>query len=410
MRPVWVALLALPAILVAGAPAAAAPNDVPTESGAPWPSMRHDRFNTGRSPIRGRYHAGDRPWALQDGQGRLQHADRGTRRDRLRRLRRHAGSTPSAATGGGAGASRPARSSTRPACSVAAGTVTFGSGDEHIYRLRSRPRRLKRAGRTIWRFRATRPPAEGQLVNWWEGNVTMGPGGVLYAGNTGGAEYALNPNGRRRWVFPTGNSVWSNAAIGATAPSTSARSTSTSTRVDAQRASCKWKRATAGFVTSSPAIGPGGTVYIGSFDGALHALDPSTGRDRWTLRDRRPRLRLARARGGQRLHRLRRRLGLRPRPARATCAGATTPGDTVRSSPVLGPGAARRRRASSTSARPTAELYALDAAPAAGAGPSTPPRATPVLRDRNDLNSSPALGRRGVYIGGEHGRHRVRAL
>ena len=67
MRPAWVALLALPAILVAGAPAAAAPNDVPTESGAPWPSMRHDRFNTGRSPIRAKYHAGDRPWAFATG-------------------------------------------------------------------------------------------------------------------------------------------------------------------------------------------------------------------------------------------------------------------------------------------------------------------------------------------------------
>ena len=32
----------------------------------------------------------------------------------------------------------------------------------------------------------------------------MGPGGVLYAGNTGGAEYALNPDGRLRWVHPTG--------------------------------------------------------------------------------------------------------------------------------------------------------------------------------------------------------------
>lgn len=46
MRPALVALLALPVILVAGAPATAAPNDVPTESGAPWPSMRHDRFST----------------------------------------------------------------------------------------------------------------------------------------------------------------------------------------------------------------------------------------------------------------------------------------------------------------------------------------------------------------------------
>ena len=49
-------------------------------------------------------------------------------------------------------------------------------------------------------------------------------------------------------------------------------------------------------------------------------------------------------------------------------------------------------------------LYALDA----GTGRrrwsfDTTPR-DPVLKDRNDLNSSPALGRRGVYIGGEHGR------
>ena len=51
-------------------------------------------------------------------------------------------------------------------------------------------------------------------MNWWEGNVTMGFGGNLFAGNTGGAEYSLTPRGPLRWVHPTGNSVWSNAAIG----------------------------------------------------------------------------------------------------------------------------------------------------------------------------------------------------
>ena len=42
---------------------------VPTEAGSPWPSMRHDRRNTGASPIRGRYHAGDRPWSFRTGKG-----------------------------------------------------------------------------------------------------------------------------------------------------------------------------------------------------------------------------------------------------------------------------------------------------------------------------------------------------
>ena len=50
-------------------------------------------------------------------------------------------------------------------------------------------------------------------MNWWEGNVTMGFGGNLFAGNTGGAEYSLTPRGKLRWVHPAGNSVWSNAAI-----------------------------------------------------------------------------------------------------------------------------------------------------------------------------------------------------
>ena len=70
-------------------------------------------------------------------------------------------------------------------------------------------------------------------MNWWEGNVTMGPGGVLYAGNTGGAEYALNPNGRLRWVLPDRQlGLVERGDRATTAASTSARSTSTIYAVD----------------------------------------------------------------------------------------------------------------------------------------------------------------------------------
>ena len=108
-------------------------------------------------------------------------------------------------------------------------TVTFGSEDEHIYRLRTAPRRLSRAQRTVWRFRATRKPATGQLVNWWEGNVTMGFGGALFAGNTGGA-VPIGPTesgaGSFRPATPSGRMPPS----ATTAPSTSARSICRSTR------------------------------------------------------------------------------------------------------------------------------------------------------------------------------------
>ena len=155
------------------------------------------------------------------------------RRDRLRGLGRHAGSTRIGPGGQRALAlPRRARSSTRPPCSAAVTAarvqnVTFGSGDEYIYRLRTAARPLSRRARTLWRFRATRPPSEGQLVNWWEGNVTMGFGRRTCSPATPAAPSTRStPRGRRRWVFPTENSVWSNAAIARRRhASTSARST-----------------------------------------------------------------------------------------------------------------------------------------------------------------------------------------
>jgi outer membrane protein assembly factor BamB len=44
------------------------------------------------------------------------------------------------------------------------GTVTFGSGDEHVYRLRMKPRRARRAKRAVWRFRASLEPAQARRL------------------------------------------------------------------------------------------------------------------------------------------------------------------------------------------------------------------------------------------------------
>ncbi len=382
------------ALMAAGTPAAsAAAPDVPTEAGAPWPSMRHDHFNTGRSPIRARYHAGDRPWAFVTGKGvfstpivgrdeTVYAGSADTRfyaiRDGRLRWRFKTGEIIDSAGVLGRG-----------------GTVTFGSGDERIYRLRSRD------GRRVWSYRATRKPAQGQLVNWWEGNVTMGPGGVLYAGNTGGAEYALNPNGRPRWIYPTGNSVWSNAAIGRDG-SVYFGSLDLSIYALDSMGRLKWKRATTGFVTSSPAIGPGGTIYIGSFDGALHALDPRTGADRWsyTTDDH---VYSSPALGESSVYVASADGSVYAFDLRGNLRWRYDTGDTVRSSPVLG-------RATSGNGRilyvgsANGELYALDARTGRRRWSFDTTPADTVLRDRNDLNSSPALGRRGIYVGGEHGR------
>lgn len=54
-----------------------------------------------------------------------------------------------------------------------------------------------------------------QTVDWWEGNVAVGPRGVLYAGNTGGTVYAVRPDGSQLWAFTAGNSLWTTPAFAA---------------------------------------------------------------------------------------------------------------------------------------------------------------------------------------------------
>jgi outer membrane protein assembly factor BamB len=386
-------LLAAAALAVAPPSATAAPPDVPTERGAPWPSMRHDRLNTGRSPIRPRDHPGDRPWVFRTGKGVFSTPIVG--RDETV----YVGSADSRfyAIRNGRAKWRFKTGEIIDSAGVLGrgGTVTFGSGDERVYRLRTRD------GRELWRFRATRKPAQGQLVNWWEGNVTMGPGGVLYAGNTGGAEYALNPNGRLRWLYPTGNSVWSNAAIGDDGSVYFGSLDLNIYALDA-RGRLKWTRGTTGFVTSSPAIGPDGTVYIGSFDGALHALDPRTGEDRWSYMTD-DHVYASPALGERSVYIASADGSVYAFDLRGTLRWRYDTGDTIRSSPVLGRAATGDGRILYVGSA-NGELYALDARTGRRRWSFDTTPADRVLRDRNDLNSSPALGRRGVYIGGEHGR------
>ncbi|MDQ2708323.1 MAG: PQQ-binding-like beta-propeller repeat protein, partial [Actinomycetota bacterium] len=44
----------------------------------------------------------------------------------------------------------------------------------------------------------------------------------------------------------------------------------------------RWRRQLEAAVTAGPVVAPDGTIYASSNGGVLHALDPSTGADRWT--------------------------------------------------------------------------------------------------------------------------------
>ncbi len=370
--------------------------------------MRHDSRNTGASTIVARY-GGQRPWALRTGRGIFSTpiigadgtvyvgsadtyfyaiAPDGRLRWRLK-------------TGGiidAAAALSPydARLGSAP--------LTFGSGDALLYHLTT-----PRSGRPriLWRFRPTKPPVGGQQVSWWEGNVAVGPSGDLYVGNTGGTAYALSPAGRLRWTFTAGQSIWTTPAFTADGSSYWGSLDFHIYRLDGHGRPL-WKTFTPGYVVSSPAIGSDGTVYVGSFDSKLYALDPASGLPHWSFQTsdhvyaspalahdatgRTTAIYIASTDGSV--------YALSP-SGRLLWRYDT--GDPVRSSPVLGRAPADEHRNILYVGSSNGKLYALNADTGRRRWSfDTTPR-DPALHDRNDLNASPALGRTGVVIAGEHG-------
>ena len=195
--------------------------------------------------------------------------------------------------------------------------------------------------------------------------------------------------------------MWSNAAIGDDGSVYFGSLDLNSYARHARAGSSSGRRSPGNFVTSSPAIGRDGTVYIGSFDGALYALDPRTGEMRWRF-ETDDHVYASPALGPRLVY-----IASTDGSVYAVDHGGRLrwrydTGDAVRSSPVLGRaprGGGRILYVGSSDG----SLYALDAETGRRRWSyDTTPR-DPVLRDRNDLNGSPALGRRGVYIGGEHG-------
>jgi outer membrane protein assembly factor BamB len=367
--------------------------------------MRHDLRNTGASSIVARYR-GDRPWAFRTGRGIFSTPVIGgdgtvyvgsgdtyfyaLRADGRLRWKIKTGGLIDAA--GALSAFDPA---------LRSAPLTFGSADRRLYHVTTpahgRPR-------IVWTFRASVPPVKGQHVDWWEGNVAVGPSGDLYAGNTGGTAYAIRPDGRLAWTFTAGNSVWTTPAF---EPDGSSFWGSLDLHVYrlGPSGAPEWQMFTPGYVISSPAIGSDGTVYVGSFDSRLYALDPHTGAVRWSFKTpdhiyASPAL--GAGHGG-------RTTAIYFASADGSVYALTPSGrelwsfDTgapVRSSPVVGraPGGAGEIVYVGSS---NGKLYALDARTGRLRWSyDTTPR-DPYLAVRNNLNSSPALGRTGIYIDGE---------
>ena len=382
--------------------------EVPVQAASPWPSFRRTRRNTGRSPIAAAWD-GDEPWMYKtdrgifstpiiDGEGTVyigsaDHYFYALQPDGTLKWKLKTGDIIDSAG-----------TITQHDESLGTSKIVFLSGDQNMYCIRAD------TGAVLWTFNSDVAPGPG-YIHWWEGNVVMGYDGTLYAGNTNWNYYAVTQDGALRWTYTTGSNDWSAAAF---ADDGTIYWGSLDAKVHAVSSggTAEWEHMTLGFIAASAAVGTDGTVYIGSFDSYLYALNPRNGRVLWKFpTNEHIYASVALGEDGEG-----RTNAIYAASADGSLYALTTDGelrwsydtgDVIRSSPALG-------RAPVTDAQAenrdivyfgcgNGSLYALnsDTGERRWSYDTTPD--DPLLQDRNDLNSSPALGETGVYIGGEHG-------
>jgi outer membrane protein assembly factor BamB len=89
------------------------------------------------------------------------------------------------------------------------------------------------------------------------------------------------PVGNMYWEYLTGNGVFSSPAIGSDGTVYVGSNDDKVYALNGATGAKKWEFLTGGWVHSSPAIGSDGTVYVGSWDNKVYALNGATGAKKW---------------------------------------------------------------------------------------------------------------------------------
>lgn len=163
------------------------------------------------------------------------------------------------------------------ACFDESGNLYVPSGDSSLYKLSS-------AGEKIWEFNLLdKKFPRISTIYWWEGNIVIGPNGLIFAGNDDFYLYALGQDGKVRFTFPTGLQIWSAPAFSnGLVYFTSFDMCAYALNQDTGK--IKWKKRLHNFIASSPAIDKNGSVYIAGFDGSVYSLDSNSGEIKWRIK------------------------------------------------------------------------------------------------------------------------------
>jgi hypothetical protein len=98
---------------------------------------------------------------------------------------------------------------------------------------------------------------------------------------TGRSPYSGPEVPKQKWSFTVGGVVWSSPAIGADGTIYVGSDDNNLYAINPD-GSLKWSVTTGFWVVSSPAIGADGTIYVGSCDGNLYAINPE-GSQKWSF-------------------------------------------------------------------------------------------------------------------------------
>jgi len=149
---------------------------------------------------------------------------------------------------------------------VVDGTVYFGSDDNNLYAVNTED------GEEVWSFET------GDLVD----SSPAVKDGTVYVGSRDNNLYAVNASdGTEVWSFETGNDVFSSPAVADGTVYVGSEDNNLYA-LDAEDGSGVWRFGTGDSVWSSPTV-VDGTVYFGSDDFNFYALDAEDEREVWSF-------------------------------------------------------------------------------------------------------------------------------
>ena len=162
------------------------------------------------------------------------------------------------------------------------GRIYFGSGDGHLYALDAA------TGEPVWTFEADPPSVNDAFINWFEGNVAIGPDGTLYVPNDNFFVYAIDrENGEVVWKATTPDQTWSLPAVNPENGNLFFGNNNLLEILGANTYSLdasgkqRWIASSNGTIAASPLLTSEGKVILGGYDGFVRAYGARRGNLLW---------------------------------------------------------------------------------------------------------------------------------